>query len=130
MLSRFLFKKPTFKSHFSRLLHNRLNHQLAEVNMAPPGFVHKGASDPRVYKFIELPANRLPCLLISDPDTEKSAAALDVRTGSLADPVELPGLAHFCEHMLFLGVYLYFSKITSLSSIIMKIYGIERIMLY
>lgn len=23
--------------------------------------------------------------------------------GSLSDPKELPGLAHFCEHMLFLG---------------------------
>ena len=23
--------------------------------------------------------------------------------GSLSDPLELPGLAHFCEHMLFLG---------------------------
>ena len=24
-------------------------------------------------------------------------------TGSLSDPDQLPGLAHFCEHMLFLG---------------------------
>ena len=24
-------------------------------------------------------------------------------TGSMLDPDELPGLAHFCEHMLFLG---------------------------
>ena len=24
-------------------------------------------------------------------------------TGAMNDPVELPGLAHFCEHMLFLG---------------------------
>ena len=23
--------------------------------------------------------------------------------GSMSDPAELPGLAHFCEHMLFLG---------------------------
>ncbi len=23
--------------------------------------------------------------------------------GAMCDPVDLPGLAHFCEHMLFLG---------------------------
>lgn len=27
--------------------------------------------------------------------------------GSLSDPDELPGLAHFCEHMLFLGTEKY-----------------------
>lgn len=25
------------------------------------------------------------------------------KLGNMKDPVELPGLAHFCEHMLFLG---------------------------
>ena len=42
-------------------------------------------------------------LLISDQTTDKAAAALDVEVGSLSDPADLPGLAHFCEHMLFLG---------------------------
>ena len=28
-------------------------------------------------------------------------------TGCFQDPVELPGLAHFCEHMLFLGTEKY-----------------------
>lgn len=27
--------------------------------------------------------------------------------GSMSDPVELPGLAHFCEHMLFMGTEKY-----------------------
>lgn len=40
---------------------------------------------------------------VSDPDTDKSSAAVNVNVGSLADPDEFPGLAHFCEHMLFLG---------------------------
>eukprot|EP00878_Enallax_costatus_P008268 GHUV01008644.1.p2 GENE.GHUV01008644.1~~GHUV01008644.1.p2 ORF type:complete len:143 (+),score=36.70 GHUV01008644.1:87-515(+) len=52
------------------------------------------------YRSITLP-NKLRVLLISDPDTDKAAAALNVRVGSMCDPVELPGLAHFCEHMLF-----------------------------
>ena len=42
-------------------------------------------------------------LLISDPSTDKAAAAMDVHIGHMSDPAKLPGLAHFCEHMLFLG---------------------------
>lgn len=43
----------------------------------------------------------MSCLLVSDPDAEKAAAACDVRVGSLSDPDDVPGLAHFLEHMLF-----------------------------
>lgn len=32
-----------------------------------------------------------------------SAGALDVNVGYFLDPIEIPGLAHFCEHMLFIG---------------------------
>ena len=35
--------------------------------------------------------------------TKKAAAAMAVATGSLADPPALPGLAHYLEHMLFMG---------------------------
>ncbi|CAN0427935.1 unnamed protein product, partial [Hapterophycus canaliculatus] len=45
----------------------------------------------------------LQVLLISDPETDKEAAAIDVRVGSSSDPPYLQGTAHFCEHMLFLG---------------------------
>ena len=31
----------------------------------------------------------------------QSAASVDVRVGYLSDPADLPGLAHFTEHMLF-----------------------------
>jgi hypothetical protein len=47
--------------------------------------------------------NGLKVLLISDSTTDKSAAALSVEVGHMCDPEEIPGLAHFCEHMLFLG---------------------------
>ena len=33
----------------------------------------------------------------------KGAASMNVQVGYMTDPVPLPGLAHFCEHMLFLG---------------------------
>lgn len=51
---------------------------------------------------IRLP-NGLEAFLISDPGVDQSGAALAVETGSWQDPDERPGLAHFCEHMLFLG---------------------------
>ncbi len=47
--------------------------------------------------------NGLRVLLISDPETDKSAASLDINIGSGSDPEEWLGLAHFLEHMLFLG---------------------------
>ncbi|KAJ2317613.1 metalloprotease, partial [Coemansia sp. RSA 2681] len=37
----------------------------------------------------------------------KSCAALDVNVGSLADPPAFQGLAHFCEHLLFMGTTKY-----------------------
>lgn len=62
----------------------------------------KGANDKRDYHVVRL-SNQMEVLLISDPQTDKSAAALDVYVGSQSDPVELPGLAHLCEHLLFMG---------------------------
>lgn len=63
-------------------------------------------SDTRHYRYLQLP-NKLRLLLISDPLAEKSAAALDVHVGSNQNPPERPGLAHFLEHMLFLGTEKY-----------------------
>lgn len=42
-------------------------------------------------------------MVISDPKATKAAAAMSVDVGAAADPAGLPGLAHFLEHMLFLG---------------------------
>lgn len=47
--------------------------------------------------------NGLRVLLVSDPRFNRSAAALAVGTGAIDDPPQLQGLAHFLEHMLFLG---------------------------
>ncbi len=59
-------------------------------------------SDDREYRYIALD-NGLRALLISDADTEKAAASLDVYVGSASNPENRGGLAHFLEHMLFLG---------------------------
>jgi insulysin len=51
--------------------------------------------------------NGLEVLLISDPAADQSAASISVEAGSWSDPVEYPGMAHFCEHMLFMGTKKY-----------------------
>ena len=66
----------------------------------------KSENDKRSYAYHTLD-NGLRVLLISDPATEMSAAALDVATGSRDDPEDRQGLAHFLEHMLFLGTAKY-----------------------
>lgn len=62
--------------------------------------------DNREYKVIQL-KNGLEALLVHDPETDKSSAALDVNVGSFSDPEDLNGLAHFCEHLLFMGTEKY-----------------------
>ena len=47
--------------------------------------------------------NELKVYLLSDPDFNVSAASLAVDVGSLENPDNRLGLAHFLEHMLFLG---------------------------
>tara|TARA_R100001440_G_scaffold25074_8_gene40831 strand:+ start:33516 stop:36365 length:2850 start_codon:yes stop_codon:yes gene_type:complete len=66
----------------------------------------KSPNDSNSYRFIELD-NGLKALLISDPDADKAAAALNVAVGSGDDPVGREGIAHFLEHMLFLGTKKY-----------------------
>ena len=51
--------------------------------------------------------NGLKVLLVSDPELNMSAASMAVDVGSLMDPPEVQGLAHFLEHMLFLGTEKY-----------------------
>lgn len=58
--------------------------------------------DRRDYAYVQL-GNGLRALVVSDPDTDMAAAALQVQVGHYADPPDRQGLAHFLEHMLFMG---------------------------
>ncbi|GAA0787353.1 insulinase family protein [Marinobacterium sediminicola] len=62
--------------------------------------------DTREYRYLQL-ENGLRVVVISDPRTDKAAVSLNVSVGSNANPAERPGLAHFLEHMLFLGTEKY-----------------------
>ena len=68
------------------------------MNEDPPFEVP--AVDEYSYRLLTLP-NGIQALLIHDSTADKAAAAVDVRTGSLSDPDDIQGLAHFTEHMLF-----------------------------
>lgn len=68
--------------------------------------VRKSPNDKRSYEYLTLP-NELRVLLVSDPSSEKAAAALSVYRGSFHEPQERPGLAHFLEHMLFIQTQTY-----------------------
>ncbi len=58
------------------------------------------------YRHIVL-TNQLQVILVSDPKADRAAASMSVGVGSLADPPEHAGMAHFLEHMLFLGTQKY-----------------------
>lgn len=52
-------------------------------------------------------ANGLEAYIISDPEATHAGSVLTVQAGSWDDPEKYPGLAHFLEHMLFLGTEKY-----------------------
>jgi insulysin len=54
--------------------------------------------------------NGLQALIISDPKADQSAVSVSVGAGSWNDPSTYPGMAHFCEHMLFMGTKKYPSE--------------------
>ena len=56
----------------------------------------------RTFRAIKL-KNDLHAIIISDPTTEKAAFSISVNIGSFQNPENIPGLAHFLEHMVFLG---------------------------
>ena len=64
--------------------------------------LEKPAFDERKYKALVLP-NDMKVLLVSDPNSELGGVSIDVGVGSWNEPEKLPGLAHFLEHMLFMG---------------------------
>ncbi|KAJ8928147.1 hypothetical protein NQ314_019327 [Rhamnusium bicolor] len=78
----------------------------------------KSESDKKEYKVIKLENGLIACLIadktpINTPsdeifDDESSsdeyaAAGLCIGVGSFSDPKEVPGMAHFLEHMVFMG---------------------------
>ena len=68
--------------------------------------IQKSPIDNKSYRYFQLD-NGLKVIVVSDPDTDKAAVSMDVAAGSGTDPRQWPGMAHFLEHMLFLGTEKY-----------------------
>lgn len=76
------------------------------ITTSPPPSLHKSPNDDREYLALTLP-NQLQVVLVSDPNLEVAAVSLGVGVGSYQDPDSQLGLAHYLEHMLFLGTEKY-----------------------
>ena len=71
--------------------------------------LEKSKSDNLDYA-LKILSNGLKVLFISDPEANKSSAAMGVNVGNLVDKLDEQGLAHFCEHLLFMGTEKYPSE--------------------
>lgn len=79
--------------------------QAVQTTAAPQALV-VSPGDQRSYETLVL-ENGIEVILVSDPKAEKAAAALSVGVGLLNDPMAHQGMAHYLEHMLFLGTERY-----------------------
>ena len=90
-------------------LKNIIDEALAE-GKKPPGDTDTSddtdSSTGRTYRAVTL-ENGLVAFLIHDPEANKSAAAMSVAVGSLENPDAHQGLAHFLEHMVYMGTEKY-----------------------
>ena len=68
--------------------------------------MHLSPNDEHQYRYLTLD-NGLRVLLVHDQHAQKAAAALAVNVGHFDDPSDREGLAHYLEHMLFLGTEKY-----------------------
>lgn len=68
--------------------------------------MHISPNDKKKYRYLTL-ENGLRVLLVHDQTAHKSAASLAVNVGHFDDPYHREGLAHYLEHMLFLGTEKY-----------------------
>ena len=66
------------------------------------GTVNKSPSDSREYNSFFL-KNNMEVITVSDPELAMSAVTLNVGVGFFNDPEEAQGIAHFLEHMIFMG---------------------------
>ena len=73
-----------------------------DTAIAPPATPLRAPDDRREYRHLVL-ENGLRVLLCSEPDSSIAGAAVAVGAGHYDDPSSRPGLAHYVEHLLFLG---------------------------
>lgn len=96
-----------------KLVNGLLGFALFFLSTAVPGWaqsgwqpvqeaIHKNSQDHRHYQAIRLD-NGMTVLLVSDKEAVKSLAAVAAPVGSLENPHNQLGLAHYLEHMILMG---------------------------
>lgn len=81
-------------------------YDLSNARTVNPSNIEISPFEDRIFQTITL-KNGLDVVLVSDPQSDKAAAALNVFSGSWSNPADVQGMAHFLEHMLFLGTEKY-----------------------
>ncbi|KAJ1941716.1 metalloprotease, partial [Linderina macrospora] len=66
------------------------------------GALEISPNDTQQYRLIRLP-NNMVALCVRNDDVVQSSACLSMLAGSMANPPEFLGMAHFCEHLLTMG---------------------------
>jgi secreted Zn-dependent insulinase-like peptidase len=80
---------------------NKIKHYIKKS-----GDIYTSINDTFSYRLVTL-QNKLQIFFVQDPDSSFSSATMNVSVGSVENPKGLDGLAHFLEHMLFMGSDLY-----------------------
>ena len=103
-------RRPTISLHRPRaapIASSASNKQVDAVKvLCEDDAFKKPAFDEKRYRVVQF-ANGLRACLVSDPLAEVAGASVNVHAGSFHDPSGFSGLAHFHEHMLFLGTKLF-----------------------
>ena len=71
-------------------------------NLYSDDSINKSPADKRTYNIFTL-KNGIEVITVSDSNLVTSAATLSVGVGAFQDPENAQGIAHFLEHMLFMG---------------------------
>ena len=92
--STYLLRTASACSANTRFLYTYTSPAMPNVSVRPAGVtvlasnLEKPDLDDRSYRVIQL-SNKLEALIVHDPDTDKSSAALDVHVGNFSDGIDL-----------------------------------------
>lgn len=77
--------------------------QLPEITNQCFDNIIKSQQDAKNYRGLVLRENGMKVMLVSDPTAERAAVCMAVEAGHMNDSLDIPGLAHLLEHVLYLG---------------------------
>ncbi len=82
------------------IINSDLDNQIYNTKLINTSVIKKSVNDYRDYEWVEL-NNKLKVVIITDKLSKLCGALLNINVGSIHDTA--PGMAHFLEHMVFMG---------------------------